>query len=164
VNTDHGKQPKTVENRLGSIMKNAFWIIFAILVVLYFIGSNSDKKDASSPIVRNATPAEVIGTTAEQLFQMYDYNEVATDSAIKGKILEVKGTVQSINKDFLDHMYVSLVTPNQFMSAGVRSVLCRSNREVCMSGHTNVFCGCLPITRPCESRGRVMLENTDTRA
>lgn len=30
-----------------------------------------------------------------------------------------------------------------------------------MSGRTSVFWGCLPTTRPCESRGRVTLENTD---
>ena len=42
-----------------------------------------------------------------------------------------------------------------------RTVRRRSNREVWMSGHTSVFRGCLPITRPCESRGRVSLEGTD---
>jgi hypothetical protein len=46
-------------------------------------------------------------------------------------------------------------------SNGARTVPRRSNREVCMSGHTSVFWGCLPITRPCESRGRVSLEGTD---
>jgi hypothetical protein len=30
-----------------------------------------------------------------------------------------------------------------------------------MSGRTSVFWGCLPITRPCESRGRVTLESTN---
>ena len=30
-----------------------------------------------------------------------------------------------------------------------------------MSGHTSVFWGRLPITRPCESRERVMLESTN---
>ena len=48
-----------------------------------------------------------------------------------------------------------------FGSNGARTVRCRSNREVCMSGRTSVFWGCLPTTRPCESRGRVTLENTD---
>src|SRR5262249_28515456 len=46
-------------------------------------------------------------------------------------------------------------------SNGARMVPCRSNREVCMSGRTSVFWGCLPITRPCESRGGVMLESTN---
>ena len=46
-------------------------------------------------------------------------------------------------------------------SNGARMVPCRSNREECISGHSRVFWGCLPITRPCESRGRVMLESTN---
>jgi hypothetical protein len=46
-------------------------------------------------------------------------------------------------------------------SNGARVVQCRSNREVCMSGHTSVSWGCLPITRRCENGGRVTPENTD---
>jgi len=46
-------------------------------------------------------------------------------------------------------------------SNGARTVRCQSNREVCMSGRTSVSWGCLLTTRPCESRGRVTLENTD---
>ena len=46
-------------------------------------------------------------------------------------------------------------------SIGAHTAPSRSNREVCMSGRTSVFWGSLLITRPCESRGRVMLESTD---
>ena len=46
-------------------------------------------------------------------------------------------------------------------SNGVRTVPCRSSLEACTSGRTSVFWGCLLITRPSESRGRVMLESTD---
>src|SRR5262245_61737736 len=46
-------------------------------------------------------------------------------------------------------------------SIGAHTAPSRSNREVCTSGHTSVFWGCLPTTRPCESRGRVMLESTN---
>ena len=45
-------------------------------------------------------------------------------------------------------------------SNGARTVRCRSNREVCMSGPTSVSWGCLPTTRRYESRGRVTLKNT----
>ena len=46
-------------------------------------------------------------------------------------------------------------------SNGAVMVPCRSNREVCISEHTSVFWGCLPITRLCESRARVMLGSTN---
>jgi hypothetical protein len=45
-------------------------------------------------------------------------------------------------------------------SNGERAALCRSSRAACRRERTSVFWGCLPITRPCESRGRVTLENT----
>ena len=46
-------------------------------------------------------------------------------------------------------------------SNGARTVPCRSNREVCMSGRTRGSWGCLPTTKPCGSWGRVMLESTN---
>jgi hypothetical protein len=46
-------------------------------------------------------------------------------------------------------------------SNGERAALCRSSREVCMSKRTSISWGCLRTTMPCESRGRVTLENTD---
>ena len=46
-------------------------------------------------------------------------------------------------------------------SNGARAVLCRSNREACMSERTSVSRGCLSITSRCESRERVTPENTD---
>ena len=46
-------------------------------------------------------------------------------------------------------------------SNGARTVPCRSSLEACMGGRTNVFWGCCPTTRPCERRGRVMLESTN---
>jgi len=45
-------------------------------------------------------------------------------------------------------------------SNGARAVQCRSNREVCMRGHTSVSWGCLPTMRRCESEERVSPEVT----
>jgi hypothetical protein len=63
------------------------------------------------------TGPEVISFTANDLFDAYDRNEVAADISLKGKIVDVMGRVQSVNKDAFDSIYVSLVTRNQFMSA-----------------------------------------------
>ena len=46
-------------------------------------------------------------------------NEVATDIRLKGKIIEISGRIQSVNKNAFDSMYVSLETRNQFMPANV---------------------------------------------
>jgi hypothetical protein len=47
------------------------------------------------------------------------------------------------------------------VSNGERAVPCQLNREGCRRERTSESWGCLPITRPCESRGRVTPKNTD---
>ena len=111
-------------------MKSIIQVIVALAVVGYFIGYFNTEKTAVSPNVGtavssnvpDAAPTEVFEVTAESLFNAYDNNEVATDIALKGKIVEVTGRVQSINKDFWDKMYVSLETRNQFMSASMHVI------------------------------------------
>jgi hypothetical protein len=95
-------------------MRKAFWAMLAAFALVYLLGEKSNPPPRT---VEAAAPADVVGTTAEELFRMYDTNEVATDAALKGKIVEVKGVVQSITKDAWDRMYVDMKTPNQFMSA-----------------------------------------------
>jgi hypothetical protein len=98
-------------------------VTFAVLGLLglIIINLSGPDKNAVSPTgaVSSIKPAEVISFTASDLFDAYDRNEVATDIALKGKIVEVTGRVQSINKDVFDSIYVSLVTRNQFMSTAM---------------------------------------------
>lgn len=108
-------------------MKKLFkWIlyIFIALTVLGYIASKNDKtssdSSSSSSSVSQAEQApqqEVFSTTARQLFKAYDENEVATDENMKGKLVAVKGIVQSIDKDFTDSIIISFQTDNQFMPA-----------------------------------------------
>lgn len=61
-----------------------------------------------------------IEVDAKTLFDEYQANEVAADDRYKGKKLLVRGTVQSVDKDFLDSIIVRLATSNQFMGAMAR--------------------------------------------
>lgn len=70
----------------------------------------------------NGERVEVVTVSAMGLFREYERNEVATDIRLKGKIVEIHGTVTGINKDFWDSVYVTLRTPNEFMSATVRPI------------------------------------------
>jgi len=54
--------------------------------------------------------------TAMQLWSAFQQNEVATQSALKGRSVLITGTVDSITLDFLDEPVVSLETGNQFQS------------------------------------------------
>src|SRR5713101_1568757 len=57
-------------------------------------------------------PKRIYKTTTQQLFADYGANEVATDEKIKDKIVEVGGTVDSIDKSFTDSIIISLRTSN----------------------------------------------------
>lgn len=59
-------------------------------------------------------------TTATELFSDYEKNEVNTDEKIKGKVVEISGSVQSIDKDFTDSIIIKLKTSNEFMPARLR--------------------------------------------
>ncbi|OIM94702.1 hypothetical protein BLN97_09465 [Bradyrhizobium elkanii] len=61
----------------------------------------------------------MLTATAQELFDAYASNEVATDIRLKGKIIQVSGRIQSIDKSVFDTMYVSLETSNQFMPTKV---------------------------------------------
>jgi hypothetical protein len=65
----------------------------------------------------SGTPTEIVRVTANGLFDDYDSNEIATDNRLKGKIVDVIGRVQSIDKSVSGHMYVGLATSNQFKPA-----------------------------------------------
>ncbi len=60
---------------------------------------------------------DAIPITAPQLFADYHANEVAADEKYKGKWLAVTGQVDSVGKDILDNIFISLRTQNRFMSA-----------------------------------------------
>lgn len=113
---------------MKKFFKWVLYIIVALVVIGYFADdkkdstantantSNTSTSSESTPAV--AAPAkEVYKTTANALFKDYDDNEVAADEKMKGKTIEVSGTVQSIDKDFTDSIIVRLKTSNEFLPA-----------------------------------------------
>ena len=73
-------------------------------------GKGSNKSAAST-----APQKEVFKISSQQLFDKYNQNEVAMDEMMKGKTVQVSGTIQSIDKGLGDDMVISLKTSNQFM-------------------------------------------------
>lgn len=68
-------------------------------------------------VAREAKAEGVYKTTSAELFKAYEANEVATDAAINGRVVEITGRVTSIDKDAFSHIVVHLGTPNQFESS-----------------------------------------------
>lgn len=119
----------------GETTKGIIQIVCTIIVspVIYIIGLailggtvaavNQEKvtsaREATQQVsahTNQAPAAEVYKTTAKELYNSYEANEVATDDLLEGKIIEVSGRVDSIEKDFMDDIVVSLKI-NEFLSA-----------------------------------------------
>ena len=100
------------------------------MAILYVIGkagggagsttSGSTASAASEPAAAPVATAPPIEVSARKLFKEYDANEVSADDSYKGKRLRVTGTVQSIDKDFMNHVMIRLGTGNQFIPVDAR--------------------------------------------
>ena len=86
-------------------------LIFVVYWVNYASYHNVENKSASEPT------REVFRTNAIDIFNAYDSNEVATDENLKGKIIEISGIIESIDKNFEDAVVIVLETGEPFMSA-----------------------------------------------
>src|SRR5262249_42204797 len=102
---------------------------FGAIVLLAIIGNLGDKKPTppsggsyTAVATQPQPPKEIVSATAQQFFDAYEANEVATDIRLKGKIIQISGFVQSIDKNVFDTMLVRLQTSNQFMSAVVKPI------------------------------------------
>ncbi|MBL4694670.1 hypothetical protein JKY72_04850 [Candidatus Gracilibacteria bacterium] len=98
--------------------------ILTTLLALFLIGAISSAVDDGSTAApsrqRNAverpSTVEVGSVTAKQLADEYIKNEIAADEKYLDQIFEVSGVVDTIGKDILDDMYVTLKT-NHFITS-----------------------------------------------
>jgi hypothetical protein len=75
----------------------------------------------------SSEPTPAIKTSAIQLVNDYKANEVAADQTYKGKIVEVSGVIESVAKDIMDTMYVSLHGGAEFEFRGVQCYFASKN-------------------------------------
>ena len=103
--------------------------IVVAFIVLIIIGalmgedtSNTDTNNTvdTSAAIENNAPVETVAVTARELFSAYESNEVAADKQFKGKMLEVTGTISSIDSGFGDGAIVQLSTGNDFQSVSAQ--------------------------------------------
>ncbi len=86
-------------------------------------------------------------TTATELFSDYEENEVNTDEKIKGKIVEISGSVQSIDKDFTDSIIIKIKTSNQFMPAHLRVDDSQKQNAMTLNRGDEVTLRCQKVSR-----------------
>lgn len=113
--------------------------IGVVLVTLFVIGLfapskkgvSADASGGAQAVAEAPAAAPAIAVTARALFDQYQANEVSADQQFKGKRLKVTGTVDSINKDFTNDIYVMLATPNPFM--GIHASLDEKHQNLAAS-------------------------------
>lgn len=104
-------------------------IIIAVLVLFAFVAIFSDnKKDKfdlhtikfdKSMNATNYKEKEIYIASSTEIKNRYEINEIEFDEKLKGKLILVYGTVDSIAKSAFDGLVVHLKTDNQFMPASM---------------------------------------------
>ncbi|WP_201604217.1 OB-fold protein [Psychrobacter immobilis] len=93
------------------------WIVI-ILVVLFVIGLifSGDDEGSVSSTTDTVSTETAIPVTATELYNAYDSNEVGADKQYKGKLLQISGTIESIDSGISDQAVLQLGTGEMFMS------------------------------------------------
>lgn len=108
-----------------SIFSVLGWLfcLFVVSIVYSCVSNKSDTREPESlsnnvnEQLEHSKEQTRIHVSANQLFNAYQANEVAADTQYKGQLLEVTGTVESIDSDISDDAVVNLSTSNEFLSA-----------------------------------------------
>lgn len=122
-------------------------VIALLLVgfVLYKFVSSSTDMSTAAPTA--AADRSLYKTTAESLFQKYEKNEVATNQEIGSAMVEVTGTIKSIDQDFMNHAVIRLGTSSEFDSVGLTLDDAQKNRAASLSKGAKVTIRCNTMKR-----------------
>lgn len=86
---------------------------------------------------------------AVKLWKDYDANEVAADGVYKGKILQVTGTVASIDKNIMGDIVLHLKSPNEFMNTMATLKKTETSKAAALNKGAKV-------TLLCKGKGRLL--------
>ena len=93
----------------------AILLATAVSICFSSCGDSAARPETQS----TASDAKAIQVTAAEYDKKYHDNEVAADNIYKDKKVAITGTVESINKDLLDDVYIQL-TGGEEVSMGVQ--------------------------------------------
>lgn len=114
--------------------------------------SQSSSVPGASPV-----PVNTIAITASNLFAAYEANEVAADEAYKNKILKITGKVDTVGKDILDTMYVTLGSGVQYSFGNVQCMFADEHKSELMQLHKGQT---VTVVGTCNGKlGNVLVKN-----
>lgn len=124
-------------------MKKLKYILFALICLfvmnMFVKNYHKEKKEMQN--------REVVTISATDLFRAYDANEVATDEKLKGKLIAITGSIQSVDKDFSDDIIISIKTPNEFMPARLELKENQKEKAASLRKGQRVSVTCEKVTR-----------------
>lgn len=128
--------------------------ILAIVILIGIIGPSTKTRDShdvgsdpGKPASQTGDRKVVLTVDAIRLWKDYEANEVAADGTYKGKILQVSGTVSSIDKDFMDDVVLHLESPNPFAPTSARLKGSQAKRAAALSKGAAVTVTCEDVER-----------------
>lgn len=96
-------------------------VIIAGVIILSLgycmVGGGDEKAGVADVAKRDDLRASATKVSARELFRAYQANEAGAQTQYGDRVLEVSGTVQSIDLDLVNDPVVRLETDNQYMSA-----------------------------------------------
>ncbi len=101
-------------------------VIIGLAIVVFMLSKCGEgviaEQDAQTARLVSADSAPGTQVSARELFRAYAANEAAAQEQYGNRILDVTGTVDSVNLDLTNEPVVRLETDNQFMSAMVNLI------------------------------------------
>lgn len=122
--TENTEPPPGVSVQKNLTARKSISLILGLfLLILFFISITASDDNKTVTINRSAVKPAVkvasmpaIAIDSKALFSEYKSNEVRADEKYKGRILIVSGYIDSIGKDILDDMYITLKTEEVIFS------------------------------------------------
>ena len=110
-------------------MKNEKWkhLISGLVVVIFSIIAIAST-DEETIEVDIASKSPEVTVSAYEIYQAYEANEVAADLKYKEKVIQVSGVVESIEKDLMDTIYVSLSVGDEYEISSVQCFFADSHK------------------------------------
>lgn len=117
------------------------WLVIPFVIIGFQANSNqqstmsvastsSTSNEASvDKAVSNSPTEEVMQVGIQNLLSAYEDNEIGADNRYKDKLVQVTGIVDSVKKDILDNLYVTLGTGRQFQIPTVQAFFDDSMNE-----------------------------------
>ena len=93
-----------MKKRIKTLLSILSFLAFAFIA----FGSLDDNKNTENDVKEQVKEAPALEVSSSQLYADYEANGVAADQKYKGKVLKVTGTVNNIDKDIMDQIYITL--------------------------------------------------------